>query len=827
LEREEPIEYVAEPKLDGAAVDLVYENGGFAIGSTRGDGRVGEDVTANLRLCPNIPLVLERRRSVPERVSVRGEVALPIARFERLNARRLESGQEPFANPRNAAAGALRQLHDIDTERLRSLEFRAYAIGEGAPEGVGTQAKILAALEAWGFTVSPESETCRGVEAVIAYHERMLEARNRMKLEIDGTVAKVNRLDYQAELGTLTRSPRWAIAFKFPPQQETTIVAGIEAQVGRTGALTPVARLRPVHVGGVTVTHASLHNQDEIDRKDVRVRDTVVVQRAGDVIPQIVKVVRERRPHRTRRYRLPTVRLEGEAVTRCPNLDCPAQLKNNVRHLASRGALDIEGLGEKLVDQLVERGLVRRFSDVFRLDAETLAGLERMGEKSASKLLASLERAKRTTLARFLIALGIRDVGEGVAALIAAHFGDLDPIPKASREELESIDGVGPTIAESIVCFFANARNAAEVKELCELGLRWEPSPPKPRGQGALDGKSFVLTGGLVDMTRARAKERVEEDRLRGGGRRPGQQARKSERAGSRNPRRGGPRKAPGRLGGFRWAVEGEGAVVDGAARDSGVAGEPRGDGARALAGGQARADRRIDLRRIGGRGWLGSADDDRDLPARACREALREVRQRAPHHLLVELGQLTRHARRPRAQDFRAAAQRRGHAARRFEQHQRLGTLAQAVEEGVTRAGAPRQESQERERGRRQSGDHQGADDGRGPGHRGDRVSRGHDGRHQSLTGVRDEGRSRIRHQGHGAARSEHGEGLLHARRLVVGVQGNGARLHAVAVEQSARATRVLGQHQVGLAQHAQRPQRDVLQVPDRRRDDVEVAHD
>jgi DNA ligase (NAD+) len=519
LEREEPIEYVAEPKLDGAAVDLVYENGGFAIGSTRGDGRVGEDVTANLRLCPNIPLVLERRRSVPERVSVRGEVALPIARFERLNARRLESGQEPFANPRNAAAGALRQLHDIDTERLRSLEFRAYAIGEGAPEGVGTQAKILAALEAWGFTVSPESETCRGVEAVIAYHERMLEARNRMKLEIDGTVAKVNRLDYQAELGTLTRSPRWAIAFKFPPQQETTIVAGIEAQVGRTGALTPVARLRPVHVGGVTVTHASLHNQDEIDRKDVRVRDTVVVQRAGDVIPQIVKVVRERRPHRTRRYRLParcpvcradTVRLEGEAVTRCPNLDCPAQLKNNVRHLASRGALDIEGLGEKLVDQLVERGLVRRFSDVFRLDAETLAGLERMGEKSASKLLASLERAKRTTLARFLIALGIRDVGEGVAALIAAHFGDLDPIPKASREELESIDGVGPTIAESIVCFFANARNAAEVKELCELGLRWEPSPPKPRGQGALDGKSFVLTGGLVDMTRARAKERIQ-----------------------------------------------------------------------------------------------------------------------------------------------------------------------------------------------------------------------------------------------------------------------------------------------------------------------------
>jgi DNA ligase (NAD+) len=519
LEQEGPIEYLGEPKLDGAAVELVYEGGSLQVGATRGDGQVGEDVTANLRVCPSIPLVLAKGRPAPDRVSVRGEVALPIARFERLNERRLERRLEPFANPRNAAAGSLRQLHDIDTERLRSLEFRAYAIGDGLPEDVGTQAEILATLEAWGFAVSPETEICRGVEAVIAYHERMLAGRNRMKLEIDGTVAKVNRLDQQAELGTLPRSPRWAIAFKFPPQQETTVVEGIEAQVGRTGALTPVARLRPVHVGGVTVAHASLHNQDEIDRKDVRVGDTVVVQRAGDVIPQIVKVVTSRRPQRTRRYRLPshcpvcraaTVRLEGEAVTRCPNLDCPAQLKNNLRHLGSRGALDIEGLGEKLVDQLVERGFVRRLSDVFRLDAATLAGLERMGDKSAANLVANLERARRTTLPRFLIALGIRHVGETVADLIAAHFGDLDPIQKASREELEAIEGVGPTIAESVVRFFADPRNAAEVKELRALGIAWETASLGPRVAQRLAGKTFVLTGGLAGMTRVRAKKRIQ-----------------------------------------------------------------------------------------------------------------------------------------------------------------------------------------------------------------------------------------------------------------------------------------------------------------------------
>jgi len=521
---ERPVEYVSEPKLDGAGVELVYQDGVLAVGSTRGDGHLGEDVTANLRAARSIPLRIpvpgaRRPRPVPARVSVRGEVAIPVERFERLNARREKAGQEPFANPRNTAAGALRQLHDVDRERLAALEFRAYALGEGVPPGVATQSQVLETLRGWGFLPSGDWQLCVDADGAIAYHERLLEARDRQRIEIDGSVIKVNRLDLQAELGQISRSPRWAIAFKFPPRQATTEVLAIEANVGRTGALTPVAKLRPVHVGGVTVTSASLHNQDEVDRKDIRVGDTVVVQRAGDVIPQIVRVVPGRRPARTRRWRLPahcpvckaaSVRLEGEVVTRCPNLDCPAQLKNNLLHLAHRGALDIEGLGEKLVDQLVEKDLVRRLSDVFGLDRETLAGLERMGEKSAENLLASLERGRSTTLARFLVALGIRHVGETVAELLAAHFGDLDPLMAASREELEAVPGVGPTIAESVASFFADRRNREEVERLRASGMRWEREAPRRRGEGPLAGKSFVLTGTLTGMPRAEAKSRIE-----------------------------------------------------------------------------------------------------------------------------------------------------------------------------------------------------------------------------------------------------------------------------------------------------------------------------
>jgi DNA ligase (NAD+) len=516
----EAITYTGEPKLDGAGIELVYDGDRLSVGSTRGDGITGEDVTANLRRSHSIPLVLDtRRRPAPKRLSVRGEIALPIAAFERLNTRRLESGQEPFANPRNAAAGSLRQLHDIDVARLRALEFCAYAVGEGLPDGVETQAEVLSLLADWGFVVSADTRVCSGIEAVWAYHEDMLAVRDTQRIEIDGTVIKVNRLDLQAALGELSRSPRWAVACKFPPQQETSTVLAIEVQVGRTGALTPVAKLEPVHVGGVTVRSASLHNQDEIDRKDVRVRDTVIVQRAGDVIPQIVSVVKAKRRGRPRRFRLPdrcpvcdaeTVRLEDEVVTRCPNLDCPAQLKNNLRHLASRGALDVEGLGEKLVDQLVEQGRVRRLSDLFALDADALAGLERMGTKSAANLVAGLERARDTTLARFLIALGIRHVGEGVADLLASRFGDLDPMLAASREEFVAIEGIGPTIAESLERFFADPRNREEIERLRELRVRWPAAEPRSSLPGPLTGKTFVLTGTLEGLPRPVAKRQIE-----------------------------------------------------------------------------------------------------------------------------------------------------------------------------------------------------------------------------------------------------------------------------------------------------------------------------
>jgi DNA ligase (NAD+) len=515
LEIDVALDYVVEPKLDGAGIELVYEGGVLRVGATRGDGRTGEDVTANLRSSQSIPLTLQGAGH-PPRVSVRGEVLLPRDRFERLNARRLERDQEPFANPRNAAAGALRMLHDVDRERLRALEFRAYALSEGIPEDTTRQSEVLDRLAAWGFVVSPERARCRGVDEVIAVHQRLLEARNSLPVEIDGTVVKVDRLDLQAELGVLSRSPRWAVACKFPPSQENTRVEAIEVQVGRTGALTPVAKLHPVHVGGVTVSNASLHNRDEIERKDVRVKDTVVVQRAGDVIPQIVKVVLEKRPRGTRRYRFPercpvcgseAVRLPGEVVTRCPNVDCPAQLKNNLRHLASRGALDVEGLGEKLV----EAGHVKRLSDVFRLDAHTLEGLDRMGAKSAANLVAALEKARDTTLARFLIALGIREVGETVAELLASRFGDLDPLVAASKEDLEAIEGIGPVIAESLVRFFADERNREEVRALRALGVRWKKTAPRPpRGEGPLSGKAFVLTGTLEGMTRSEAKQRIE-----------------------------------------------------------------------------------------------------------------------------------------------------------------------------------------------------------------------------------------------------------------------------------------------------------------------------
>jgi DNA ligase (NAD+) len=515
-----PVEYMGELKLDGAAVELVYEEGGLVVGSTRGDGRTGEDITGNLREILTVPPRLATPHP-PARVSVRGEVVLPRPAFRRLNRVREARGEEPFVNPRNAAAGSLRQRDDVDVERLRSLELRAYALAEGVPARVRTQAAVLDCLGEWGFRVSEESAVCPDVESALAFHAAILARRDSLSVEVDGTVFKLNRLAEQEEAGNLPRAPRWAIAFKFPPQQETTRVLAIEVQVGRTGALTPVAKLDPVFVGGVTVSNASLHNEDEVERKDVRVGDTVVVQRAGDVIPQIVAVVPSRRPPGAHRWHMPkrcpvcrseVVRLEGEAVTRCPNLDCPAQLENNLLHVASRGALDIDGLGEKLVHQLVASGRVERLSDVFRLDAATLAELERMGEKSAANVAGSIERAKQTSLARFLIALGIRHVGEGAAELLADHVGgDLDALTTASREDLEGIPGVGPTIAESVVRFFADHRNRDEVERLRALGVRWERRAPRRRGAGPLAGQTFVLTGTLAGMTRDEAKRRIED----------------------------------------------------------------------------------------------------------------------------------------------------------------------------------------------------------------------------------------------------------------------------------------------------------------------------
>lgn len=522
------IDFVAEPKLDGSGIELIYKEGRFVQGLTRGDGRTGEDVTANLRHVPSIPSQIEGE-PLPEITSVRGEIVLPLAAFESLNDSRTKRELRAFENPRNAAAGSLRQIHDIDYERLRSLEFRAYALAEGRPESLTKQSELLDLMRDWGFIVSTEIETCRGIDEVLDYHQRLLEQRGQLPIEIDGTVFKVDLLAQQDELGNLARAPRWAIAFKFPPEQAETILEGIEIQVGRTGALTPVARLRPVRVGGVTVSNASLHNQDELERKDLRVGDRIVIQRAGDVIPQVVRVRLDRRREALKEgYRLmrqpePThcpvcsakaVRLEGEAATRCANIDCPAQLKNNLRHLASRGALDIDGLGQKLVDQLVEANLVARLSDVFALDLEQLVGLPRMGEKSAANLISALDRARKTTLARLLIALGIRHVGETVAELLASHFKTVEGLLGASKNEIAALEGVGPIIAESVSRFMEDPSNRKEIARFVALGLVIEAAPENTTAEASVGSRPladliFVLTGTL-SRPRGEWKSRIE-----------------------------------------------------------------------------------------------------------------------------------------------------------------------------------------------------------------------------------------------------------------------------------------------------------------------------
>ena len=516
LGSEDAIDYTAEPKYDGVAVELRYEGGALSVGSTRGNGVVGEDVTHNLRTVRSIPLRLAGNRP-PALLEVRGEVYLPLEGFARLNEARLAQGQEPFANPRNATAGTLRQL-DPRVAAERPLEIFVYGLGRGGEQRTGrSHRELLEWLGELGFRVNPRMAQ-GGLDAVIDFHRDLERAREALDYEVDGSVIKVDDFALRHELGELERAPRWAVAFKFPPRQETTRVREIRTYVGRTGALTPVAVLEPVRIGGVTVAHASLFNQDEVDRLDVRKGDTVLVERAGDVIPRVITVVLDRRPARRARFRLPrhcpvcgsaTLRLEGEAAVRCPNLGCPAQVKERLFHFAARGGLDVDGLGAKLIDQLVEKQLLRRPSDLFRLQRDTLIGLERMAEKSADNLLAALARARRIPLERLLVALGIRHVGTRVATLLAKQYRSLEALRAATREELESVDEIGPTIAESVRSFLDDPENAAELGRLLEL-LDVQAPPEPPPAEGPLAGKTLVITGTL-SRPRAALKRRIEQ----------------------------------------------------------------------------------------------------------------------------------------------------------------------------------------------------------------------------------------------------------------------------------------------------------------------------
>jgi len=516
----EVVEYAAEPKLDGLAVNLLYERGRLTAGATRGDGTTGEEVTHNLRAIRAVPLQL-RGEKHPRVLEARGEVFMPIEGFKRFNAQAQARGEKVFVNPRNAAAGSLRQL-DPKLTAERPLDIFFYGVGD--VEG-GTlpsrHSEILATLREWGLKTSPEARVVRGVEGCLAYYADIGRRRERLPYQIDGVVYKVDDISSQQRLGFVSRAPRWALAHKFPAEEEMTIVRGIEFQVGRTGALTPVARLEPVFVGGVTVSNATLHNMDEVVRKDVRVGDTVIIRRAGDVIPEIVKVVKERRPAHTSPVRLPehcpecdsaVERVAEQAIARCTGgLFCPAQRKQALRHFASRRAMDIEGLGTGLIDQFVTTELVRTPADLYTLTLEQLTGLERMGEKSAANLLAALERSKNTTLPRFLYALGIRDVGEATARAIAMHFRDLDPLLEASAAEIERVPDIGPVIAASAQRFFAQPHNRKVIQKLRLRGVHWPPVKTVVATEdSAFAGKTWVLTGSLSAMTREEAQERIE-----------------------------------------------------------------------------------------------------------------------------------------------------------------------------------------------------------------------------------------------------------------------------------------------------------------------------
>ncbi len=511
------IDYACEPKLDGVAMSLLYRDGVLVRGATRGDGSTGEDITQNVRTIPSVPLKL-RGSGYPSVLEVRGEVYMPHAGFEAFNERARAAGEKPFVNPRNAAAGSLRQL-DARLTAKRPLEFCCYGVGRvDGGELPGRHVETLRKLRDWGFRINPEMRLAHGIDECLDYYRYLLDKRDHLSYDIDGIVFKVDDFALQRTLGFVSRAPRWATAHKFPAQEEMTELLDIEFNVGRTGAVTPIARLKPIFVGGVTVSNATLHNADEMDRLDIHVGDTVIVRRAGDVIPQIVQVVTDKRPQGAYRVSVPEAcpvckspveRVEGEAVARCTGgLVCPAQLKQTINHFAMRRAMDIDGLGEKLVEQLVDTGHVETVADLYRLDLDTLSNLERMAQKSAQNLLDALEHSKQTTLPRFLYGLGIREVGEATALALANYFGELEPVMAADIESLQQVPDVGPIVAAHLADFFATERNRDVIAALRSSGVSW-PSIEAARANLPLQGQTWVLTGNLEALTRDAAKQRL------------------------------------------------------------------------------------------------------------------------------------------------------------------------------------------------------------------------------------------------------------------------------------------------------------------------------
>lgn len=518
LKSDTPIEYEAEPKIDGVAVELVYENGRLIVGSTRGDGVTGEDITANLKTVRSVPLQLltQAPSPIPRVLEVRGEVYLPTEPFRQLNRERAVAGEPLFANPRNATAGSLKQLDSAVTAK-RPLDLFCHGVGRLEGVSFSTHWEFTEALIGWGLKPVPYRRVCRNLDEVFAFFDDLEKRRDHLPFEIDGTVIKVNSFALQRQLGEISRSPRWAVAYKFPARQATTKILNIVPQVGRTGTLTPVAEMEPVGIGGVTVRNASLHNMDEINRKDIRIGDTVVVERAGDVIPYVVKVISEKRTGREQKFVMPSQcpvcdaeveREEGEAAYRCTGLACQAKLKESLKFFGARGSMDIEGFGEKIIEQLVDKELVRDAGDIYHLSKEQLASLDRMADKSAQNLLAAIEKSKTTTLPRFVSSLGVRHVGEATAKQLAEHFGDLPHILDATEEQLQAVRDVGPEVARSICHFFAQQQNRQVIDKLLKAGVHF----PKvaARRDGKFSGQTFVLTGTLASMTRPEAQKRIE-----------------------------------------------------------------------------------------------------------------------------------------------------------------------------------------------------------------------------------------------------------------------------------------------------------------------------